>query len=297
MTASRREETDALSGMLPFLEADGCKFVMTIGGYFDESQRSDGDEPISVAGYLFRPGKYKTFALKWRRFLKTAIKGRPLPFFHMTKLYAGDGDYYLSADRQESAELRAAILGRAVALINQHIMCGVAVVFDRAEVEWVAPENFGRLFGSLYTSACQLCMRASANWMHEHDVHSEVAYMFESGHKFQEEANYLLNGIATAEHLTKKYNYSSHGFGDKRKIAGLQAADVLAWVASRVKVKARMNHTMKEFQPHLETLLRDENRYHAHAMTGQKLRRFIADQFGPEAKHTRVEVKQWAKLR
>jgi hypothetical protein len=261
--------SDSLSELLSFLSADGCELLMVLSGYFDESERQAGDEPICVAGYVFRPGAYRRFAKRWSRFLHSS----GLSHLHMTDLYAGKGDYL-----DFTVARRAGLLGRAVELINAEQMCGVAVAFKQAEFERMAPPWFAGLQGSIYSAACQACMLQAAYWLREHGCSQRVAYVFETGHKFQHEANAIMRKIATGPDVADRFGYQSHSFVDKQTAAGLQAADILAWTLSRTVVGFPRNRTMDAFKPYILALANDDARYQANFFFGRKLERYLKEQ-------------------
>ena len=260
---------DSLVALLPFLVADGCELVVTLGAYFDESDRQEGTAPICIAGYVFSPGGYRRFARHWRKFLKSAKAGG-LTHLHMTDLYAGGGEYRDLGDQRED------IFARAVELINDNIMAGIAVLFEQEEFERTAPPWFAQLQGSIYSTACQMCMRATAFWLQKHGRSQLVAYTFENGHKFQHEANAIMSRMGSV--VTDTHRYHSHTFADKKTTAGLQAADVLAWVLARAEIGFPRNRTIQLFRPHLLSLAKDNDKYQVLRFTDEMLRRFFQEQ-------------------
>jgi hypothetical protein len=245
---------------------------MPLAAYFDESDRKDGSEPICVAGYVFSPGGYRRFAREWRRFLRSACPGG-LRYLHMTDLYAG-----LGAGYRGLGDHRAAILGQAVALINEHIAAGVGTMFDQAEFVDAAPPWYAELQGSIYSTACQICLRQTAVWLEDHGCSQLVTYTFEAGHKFEHEANAILRRVAAAPRVQDTHRYHSHRFAEKTAAAGLQAADVLAWTLARARIGFPDNRTMDLFAPHVMALARDSSRYQVNVFTAHTLRRFFAEQ-------------------
>ena len=107
--------------------------LSALGGYFDESERKDGSEPISVAGYVFKPKSYEHFSRKRARMLASAGPA-PTPYFHMTELYARDSDGIYAG---WSVEQRAEVLRQAVDAVRKHTYCGVSVLLSQSEFEAV----------------------------------------------------------------------------------------------------------------------------------------------------------------
>src|SRR5258705_13330617 len=56
---------------MPFpFDGRGLVMALALDAFFDESERNrDGTEPLSVAGYVFKPTKYRSFCRAWRRML------------------------------------------------------------------------------------------------------------------------------------------------------------------------------------------------------------------------------------
>lgn len=263
---SLRSKEDGLAALLPFLVADGCELVVTLGGYFDESERQERSEPIAVAGFIFRPGNYKSFARDWHKFLK---RWR-LTHLHMTDLYAGQSEYKNLGDR------RGPLFGEAVGLINKYAMAGIAVMFLQKEFEKLAPPWYAQHQGSIYATACQICLRATTVWLDKNECRQFVAYTFESGHRFQAEANALMKRIGQV--LPERHRYQSHSFADKKSSAGLQAADLLAWTAAKASGGFTSNRTLRLLAPYYHRLLEDQEKYQTAFITGASLRQFFAEQ-------------------
>jgi len=119
--------------------------LSALGGYFDESERKDGSEPISVAGYVFKPKSYEHFSRKRARMLASAGSA-PTPYFHMTELYARDSDDIYAG---WSVEQRAEVLRQAVDAVRKHTYCGVSVLLSQSEFEAVAPPLWRFEYGHL----------------------------------------------------------------------------------------------------------------------------------------------------
>lgn len=254
-------------------EPDGVvPLAHSLKGFFDESERTEGQEPLVVAGAVFYPGRYRRFAREWRRMLRTA-PGGPFTHLHMTNLYAGKREYDGLGDR------RGEILGAAVDLINDHTTLAVSVVIDQAEFERLAPAWYAELHGSIYTTACQMGMRATSFHLSEFGISRPVDYEFERGHRFASEAEAVLREIRNLPVENEEgYHYGSHAFTDKKSEPGLQAADLLAWTIARAHVHFPTNRTVQLFRPHLLRLGRDLNRFKVQLMTGDKLSRFMEEQ-------------------
>ena len=253
---------------------DGRGMVMTLAldGYFDESERNkDGSEPLSVAGYIFKPTAYKAFCREWKRMLVAGPS--PTTYFHMTELYARDHQY-----KGWSAKDRAKVLALAVEAARKHKFCGVSVMFSQSDFERLAPPLWRFQYSSMYSAACQMALRATAVWMEDHRVFLPIAYAFESGHRFWEEADGILKGIGQYPELKREYRYRTHFPLDKEVSYGLQAADMLAWIFSRLEVGVPKNETMYEFAPIIMGLVNgDSDRYQLFHPKENGLIRFFAE--------------------
>jgi hypothetical protein len=248
---------------------------LILTGYFDESERDSEGEPICVAGYLFKPTGYKHFRKKWQRDV-LAFGERRFRHFHMTDLCAGHGEYagLPICDRVE-------ILNGAVSAISKHTYASIAVHFDKAEFVKVAPPEWPAYRGSIYTAACHMCIQSSAHWLEKWGCHADVLYVFERGHKFQGEVEAVLKSIAANDEARALFRYGNHIF-EKKSEVGLQAADLQAWTIT--KARACGGGTVpKAFRPFVQPILRLANgasngRNLLHQLTGDRLRRFVAEQ-------------------
>lgn len=159
--------------------------VLTLGGYFDESERTDASEPFSLAGYVFKPAAYRRFSRAWKRMLKAGPE--PTTHFHMTRLWAGEKPY-----RGWTVDERVAVFRLAVDAVRENAFCGISVVFSQSDFERLAPPLWRFEFSSIYGTACQMLLRATAIWMDAHKSFIPIAYAFESGHRFWDEADGIL---------------------------------------------------------------------------------------------------------
>ena len=164
-------------------------------GYFDESERHEGGEPIAVAGYLFKEASYKRFCHDWRRNVLRHGTHR-FSHSHMTDLVSGHQEY-----RGLSITDRVAILDRAVNAITTHSFASTAVYFNQAEFEEVAPVEWAKAFGSIYGAACHFTVQVIGYWLDQWKFPHDVIYVFERGHKFQAQVETMLNAVGVSEIL------------------------------------------------------------------------------------------------
>jgi hypothetical protein len=259
---------------MPFpFDGPGLVMVFGLDGYFDESERNrEGSEPLSVAGYVFKPTAYKKFCRAWKRVLLAGPT--PTTHFHMTNLYARDHEY-----KGWSVDDRANVLSMAVAAAREHKFCGVSVLLSQADFERLAPPLWRFQYGSIYATVCQMVLQTTAFWMNQHKVHLPIAYAFESGHRFWDEADGVMRGIGKYPDLKRKFRYRTHFAMDKENSYGLQAADMLAWIFARLDVGVPKNHTMKALAPIILSLVEgDSDRYQLFHPKEKALIQFFAEQ-------------------
>jgi hypothetical protein len=242
--------------------------MVTINGFFDESERQEANDPIVVAGYLFKQRGYSSLQRLWRHHV--LLHGR-LRHFHTTDLVAGQGVY-----KGMDISKRQEILTAAVAAIVSHMYAGIAVHFDRTEFEAVAPSDWPERYGSIYTTACNGCLELASEWMRDERSHLSVRYVFERGHKFRAQADSLLTALGGDLDARRQLRYAQHAFEEKDAEYGLQAADLLAWFLARVMVTSKASASLRPFLSSLKPLVtRDNSRYRLRPMTGTALRTFI----------------------
>jgi hypothetical protein len=241
---------------------------MLLQAYLDESDRPDGEQPICVAGYVFKPRQYSRFAREWAAFLRDS----KLTHLHMTDLYAGKGEC------RGLTGGKGPLFGRAVDIITEHTLCGVAVMFDQKEFEAAAPPWFASFQGSIYSTACQITLRTTAFLLSELGYRQLVDYTFDQGYRFAGEANAIITRIASVSDASEQYRYHSHAFADMKRTAGLQAADVLAWTIARARCGFPDNKSIAAFEPHIRRLAKESRKHSLQIFTGRKLRLFFEEQ-------------------
>jgi hypothetical protein len=260
-----------LDDYFPFLFPDGRGFVVVIAAYFDESEREDGEQPICVGGFLFKPSGYKALRRYWQSNV-LRFRGRQVAPFHMTDLCAGKGVYDgLTIDE------RLVILNHAVEAVKRNACAAQGVFFDQQELIRKVPAEWPHAFGSIYTIACHMCLQVTGFWLREWSITMPVLYTFERGHRFQSEANAFMDAIGNNEELARHFMYRNHVFESKTEV-GLQAADMYAWTIT----KARSIHggpiprAMQAFTaPLLRMVEGSDGRYRIMVLQGEMLDRFI----------------------
>jgi len=243
----------------------GCIAVFVLNGYYDESARQGARDPISVAGYPFKPTAYKQFCRQWRNVLRAA---GGVDFLHMTDLYAGKAQY-------EQLKDRASVFKMAVDTIDQYATAGVGVAFFQDELEALVPEEWPQRFGSNYSGACQICLQLTANWLDEHRQFASVFYTLENGHTFRNEIDRVLHKAAGTPELKQLFRYHGHTFLDKRDATGLQAADVLAWASTKILSLKAGGQVPASFRSVINVMALDKSKYKVKLLTGKHLIAFL----------------------
>ena len=248
---------------------------MTLTGFFDESERREQREPICVGGYLFKTAGYKQFRRYWKNHV-LRLRGLKFKHFHTTDLCAGRGEY-----EELTIPDRVEILERAVEAIGDHAYAGIGIYFERAEFERMAPPEWPEFRGSIYSSACHMCLQATASWLRTWGSDLQVVYVFEQGHKLQAEANTVLMAIRNDARARKEFRYKKHLFEDKEQQVGLQAADLFAWTITKAAI-AQGGRAPRAFRPFLPVIRRlastNRDRQKVHVFTGDRLRRYLQEQ-------------------
>jgi hypothetical protein len=263
---------DDISAVLPFIMPGRKGVVMALGSFFDESVGDGCDDPLSVCGYIFKPTDYQRFARQWARMLRGA-PGGSLPFIHMKEVYHGKK----SCDGR-TIEQRREIINQASRLVTDYMLGGAGVTFRQAEFEREAPASWPQMFGSIYAASCQLCLRATVHWLKTHNTAGSVVYAFEKGHKFGVEAERMIAGIGADPALRRRFRYKNHFFAAKRDAAGLQAADMLAWLCTQIAINKQFSDAGRTL---IEQFVLDslgDERYVLPYLTGPSLLRFFNEQ-------------------
>ncbi len=263
---------DHIAELLDILFESGKGVAFVLSAYFDESARLDAGSIMCVAGYVFKPAEYERFCQQWREMLQE-VKPGGVTALHMVDLCHGRKEFAGVPQQKRDDMLRS-----AVEIINAHIYTGIAVSFRQDEFESMAPANWPRAFGSIYSVACQLTLQVFAQWAGQHDCDEPVAYFFETGHRHQAEANALLDGVGGHPVLGPRFHYHSHSFVRKQDAFGLQAADILAWEWTKYYAETHDQRIRKTRESLKALILNDPSRYLVTRFQDDTLRRFMQEQ-------------------
>jgi hypothetical protein len=182
--------------------------------YFDESERRDGT--FSVAAYCYFPAKAKKLEKRWRQIMG----GRT---FHATDMNCGEGEFK-DLDKATSDKMYRALIDA----ILRYVEFGAVVSVSPREVTARWPRLDG--LRTTYALCCTLLVSRIAYHLDSLGIKSHVAYIFESGHKYQRETEQFMRSIAISDTSRKdRHHYLSHSFVGKSDATLLQTADLLAW--------------------------------------------------------------------
>lgn len=241
---------------------------MFIRACFDESIRSDFDEPLCVGGYLFKQAAYEKFKRQWHRTVLRFGKRR-FTAFHMADLFAGAKEY-----KGLQTEDRVAVLDAAIKAVCTHAYAGIGTYFNQAEFERAVPPDWAQRYGSIYALACNLCLQATGHWLNQWRCPLRVDYMFEQGHKHWKEADARLKAAVALPDIAKQFHYRSHVFAKKTE-PGLQTADLFVWTLTRVHAHQSGKEVYPAFVPTLTKLAKAPMQQKLHKVVGDQLKRLL----------------------
>lgn len=204
------------------LRAGRKHLVFALEGYFDESGTGHPARAMSVAGYISTHERWERFERAWA----DALRAYAINFFHMSPFMAGPPREQFS---RWPLRKRWPRLQRLVSLINRHVLVSVGVVVLRADYDAVFVTQQERRRDGLYKLIAMHCMYTVVQWLREIGQRGEVSYVFESGARG---AGALQRAFVEAQRVPAfrdKYRLGTFAFDDKRRIAALQAADIVAW--------------------------------------------------------------------
>jgi hypothetical protein len=253
---------------------------MGMTGYFDESERLEGDAPVAVAGVLFKDAAYRQFCRAWK---VNVLQKKRFSCFHMTDLVTGRKEY-----EGVSISERVDILNAAVDAIDRSSYATISVLFNRTEFEQVAPLEWPLAFGSIYGAACHFSVQVTGYWLRKWRSPEFVAYVFERGHKFQAQSGAMLDAISRDQTARREFRYMRHHFEDKKMACGLQAADLVSWVVTKTALGGR-TASLRPFVAALRRLAAGEReRRIVYPLTGRRLVDFMVDQMKGHQEKTRM---------
>jgi hypothetical protein len=181
-------------------------------------------------------------------------------------------DGFKTITREQGDEL----VKRAVQIIRSRIFCGVAVSCWTQDVITHSP-RWIQGFGHPYAICCHLALTTLGIWARDHNYRNGIAYMFETGDRYADEAHRMLSLSAKNPIARASYEYLSHSFLSKTDNAAtpLQAADFFAWEWGKFfdETVVERKRPMRLSLAHLINGHLD--RYRFHPMYGERFLRFL----------------------
>ena len=204
--------------ILDFLPRHGAAAVLE--AYFDESERASG--MFCVAGYAFAPHQARKFAKEWRRLFPNGF--HMVEFAHRNGIFEG-----IEADERDD------LFARAVETISERASVAVAVSCNVAEVNRHAIKGAAG-YEHAYPLCCHLCMMGLCRYLDKAGSHAEsIAYIFEAGNAFENEARRFMLNVSKNDDLKTAYKHHSDSFVLKGDAVALESADLLAWEWGKFK--------------------------------------------------------------
>lgn len=208
MTAPQRESH--FGRLIEVLRPEGIWLMLE--GYFDESGSFEESPGIfCLAGYFITTDAARLMDAEWL----DVISDYKIPFFHMVDCAPGN-DFFSEIAEEDRIEL----VKRLIALIKKYTLEGFAI-FAKADSYEQPPGS-----PDVYSYCAEACAQAMQIFMKMQRVDGSIAYFFETGHKNRGNA---YNQIAQKI----KRPIDTLTFAQKCQVRILQAADILAWQATK----------------------------------------------------------------
>ena len=264
-----REVPTERDELLDVVSGDGDWIVAVLRGYFDAGKRESG--VFTVAGYLFDAAQARKFRREWNE-----VFGKFKGGLHTTDFFALGGEYKKAGLSRDD---RDEMVKQAIAIIRNRMICGVAVSCWVQDVENHSPKWI-KGFKSPYSICSHLAMSSMAIWAVKNKCEkSGIAYTFEAGDRYANEANYMMSNAATHPEVQYGYQYRSHHFLPKGELEAvpIQAADFLAWEWSKY-FDETFHLEKRPMRKSLGYLLDGQaHRYMLRPMYGEKFIKFLGN--------------------
>jgi hypothetical protein len=229
------EGRDVIFGVHPFLDSllpRGGYVVSFASVYIDESGSHKGSPIFCLAGFLFEKEHADVLETEW-----SAILAREnMPYMRMSQFTKPGQEPFGHLGEQQ----RKVIEIELVDLIRRHRKFAFISAVNETEYDhafktlvmdrrnWPPTQRPV----SAYSWCLTDCLMMIRSWADETSFDGEIAYLFESGHGSQGEANYGMNYTFSDPIAKKMARLGTYRFGGKEDIAPLQTADMLAWLAA-----------------------------------------------------------------
>jgi hypothetical protein len=212
--------------------------------YGDESG-SHGKGTFVIAGYLATAHNWERFKADWN----TALSEEPrITHFHRGHNYHGDGVF-----EGWDEPTRQAKLNRMIRVFERF---GAHIVELSSTIEWneyraVVHGPLAKELSNPYYFCLHGVMSLAVDWVRKTGEDADISFVFDYQFEHQAEA------VRQYTHIKQRFpqigkHMSGICFMDDEKVAGLQAADLIAWQIRRDYVKPPEDDD--EIRPELELL-------------------------------------------
>jgi hypothetical protein len=204
---------------------------MIVNVYVDESGTHGPSSLMTLSGYIATVGQWHKFDSKWARMLRR----HGLTYVHAVEIWHGQGEWK-GWDIQRKIKLAK----EAEKLCQQHTLCGFTVVLAEADYRnrYVADNRSKKIhldtqYGLCFRSCLSLLPSIIAKSLSRDDV--AVNFILESGHRHVLDAQDIFSKVRKAGFPDISPFLGTFSVGDKKRFAGLQAADMLAYSSYRLE--------------------------------------------------------------
>lgn len=200
--------------------------------YIDDSGKMDHSPVLILAGYLASDHRWETFNAEWWAILKS---------FEMTTFHATDVWRLGYRSKVRTPLRRSALLVQLIECINRNLehLFVVSMPFE-SHAHWFATEQFKepalRIYGMTFYSLMTLVHQHA--YKYRYDAPLQVVFDEQGG----ESQSMILDGIAQFRGLSAGgfpgFEVKTPIYMSDDGVPGLQAADLIAWLAQRDAVNA-----------------------------------------------------------
>lgn len=255
---------DSWSDFVDALLSDDDGLVAVLRLYGDASNRKETGL-FSVGGYLIESGRARRFRQEWK-----SVFGEQK--FSWADLVAKSEPFQGISKPEHDQLIRA-----GVKLVRENFIAGVIVSCWTQDVENFSP-RWIRGYGRAYSICCHFCATGMGQWAKENGYKGGIAYIFETGDDYNEEAHHVLNQATKVDVVQQSYQYFSHGFAPKDAGSPFHGPDLLAWEWGKYWTEsvAQQKRQKRPMRLSLVALLRERlDRYRFIHLGGDKFLAFL----------------------
>lgn len=211
--------SDTTRAQMP--ENEHAKYDMTsLHAYFDESERPDGQ--FVVAACIFCARKARRFRREWEPIFRPYGGLHYVDLVHKRRRFASISD-----------EERDSLIRSAIPIVRDSTEACVVITGRTEDAKALRIEADG--FRTAYAICCRFAAIRIDEWCKGEGRKQSVNFVFESGHRAQNEVDRFFSAVAKDERASREFRYAGHSFEKKGKNPLLEAADLLAWEFGKFK--------------------------------------------------------------